>query len=251
MAKKKKGRRLARLLMLGFVLVAAAGVGWLGWQWQDDLLIERIETPGARHALPDSLLALARVDTGLVLYDVDPVLVEDRVRRHPWVESAEVSRLPTGTLSIRVQERRPVALVMSRGGTPSHYLDRQGFALPLTDGAAYDVPLLHGLNTPYHPLQPIEDTAVQALLAVLAGADAATRALVSELELHRGGEVTLYTPPTTTQGALQVRLGHAGFAEKLTRLHAFWHQAVLPRPNHTFTRVDLRFDSQIVTEEGP
>ena len=50
-------------------------------------------------------------------------------------------------------------------------------------------------------------------------------------------------------GSIPVTLGRADFAEKLGRLHAFWTQAVLSRPDTPVRRIDLRFDDQIVTEE--
>jgi hypothetical protein len=89
------------------------------------------------------------------------------------------------------------------------------------------------------------------LLGALATADAETDALLSELTVGAGGEVLLRTSPDGAHGALTARLGAGGggYAAQLRRLHAFWHQAVLPRPATRFEVVDLRFDGQVVTRE--
>lgn len=250
MAKKRKIRHVVRGLLVTVGLMGLGLLGGLGWHWMATLRCERIEFSGVRHADTAALLALAQVDTGLVLFDIDPVLVEDRVQRHPWVMAVRAMRLPTGTLAIDVQERRPVALVLDRQGRPAHYLDRGGYALPLVPGAAYDVPLLRGLRTPYHPVRSLQDERIRTLLVALAAVDDETDALVSEVELRSSGEVWMRTPPVDGRGAIPVRLGRDGFTEKLARLRAFWRQAVLTQSETTYTLIDLRFDSQIITRKN-
>ncbi|GIV60092.1 MAG: cell division protein FtsQ [Rhodothermaceae bacterium] len=247
--RSRRGRyRLPHRWILLPALLATAATGLLGWRWLATLPCRQIVIEGAHHAERAALLDLARVDTGMVLFDLDPALVADRLVRHPWVAHAEVTRLPTGTLAIDVEERRPVALVVGADGAPSHYLDATGAQMPLVPGAAYDVPLVRGLRQPYHPVQPVQEEAVRAFLAALAAVPPEVEALVSEVEV-RGGELWAYTTPGPAREAVPVRLGRMGFSDKLTRLHAFWHQAVLPRPEKHFRLIDLRFDSQIVTEE--
>ncbi len=249
MAKKRNMKRFWRgLLALGAVFALGA-LGLLGWQWLSALRVERIDVSGARHAPERALLELARVDTGQVMLDVDPALVADRVRRHPWVAAARATRLPTGTLAIRVQERVTVLLVLDAKGRPAHYLDRDGFAMPLTPDAAYDVPLLRGFGEAYHPVRRVQDPAVRDLLVALAEADDDTDALASELEREPSGEIVLHTTPAGARGSILVRLGRDDMGRKLARLRAFWQQAVLTQPEKAFTSIDLRFDSQVVTQE--
>ena len=85
-----------------------AGLALLGWRWTT-MPCTSVRIVGAAHAGADALQRLAQVDTGRVLFDLDPVLIEDRVRRHPWVREAEVTRMLTGTLTIRVAERTTIA----------------------------------------------------------------------------------------------------------------------------------------------
>ena len=158
--------------------------------------------------------------------------------------------MPTGTLRIAVTERQPVVLALDRTGRPSHFLDAEGYAMPASGAtpALYDVPVMHGAPA-YHPMQPVDSAGLRSLLAALSGADDETRALVSEIDWGR--RVTVWTTPAGSHGPIQVRLGHADQARQLRALRAFWDQSVLPRPETPFRLVDVRFDGQVVTREGP
>lgn len=249
MARKGKQRRL-RIALVAVVLLLVGSIGGLGWHWVTSIRCTQIDLSGARHAERTALLELAQVDTGMVLFDIDPRLVADRMRRHPWVREASATRLPTGTLALHVEERTPVALVVDGAGRPAMYLDRFGFPMPLVPAAAYNVPLLRGFRERLHPVQPVEHATVRALLEALAVLDAETDALISEIAIQPSGEAWLYTTPAFGRDAIPVRLGRGPFARKLARLKAFWHQAVLTQPDKHFEQVDLRFDSQIVTREA-
>jgi len=239
--------RWTRRLGLAAALAVVVALGVLGWQWQATLDVAALRVAGTTHAPPDSLRALARVDTGAVLYDIEPALVEDRVRRHPWVQDASVMRLPTGTLRISVTERTPAALAMTADGAPAFYVDRSGFCMPLPDSADYDVPLLYGLADAYSPTRPVAHAAVRDLLEAMTASGA--RDLVAELAVQPDSSLQLYTRPTTAHDAIRVEMGRDAFPRKMRRLQAFWMQAVQPRPSTQFSVIDLRFDSQIVTKE--
>lgn len=244
---QQRRRRLLRrtLAVLGLGVVTALGV--LGWRWQASVPVRAVAVSGAVHADTTEIRDLAAVPDSAMLFALDPALLEDRVRRHPWVADASVTRWVTGTLGIGVTERVPVALALDAAGRPAYYFDAAGFRMPVVRGAAYDVPLLHGFG-PYLPTTPVDDAPTLDLLATLAALDPETDALVSSVERTPGGFV-LTTAPAPGGAAIPVALGRGGFTEKLARLHAFWDQAVLTRPDTPVRRIDLRFDGQIVTEE--
>ncbi len=241
---------LAAVFLGGFALAAGAAYAYR------TLPLRAVEIDGARRARPTELVRLAALPDTIVIADVNPRLVADRMQRHPWVRRAHVRRLPTGTLKVSVEERRPAALVMGADGRPRHYLDAEGFEMPLPvtpDGrpsAVYDVPLLSGAVPEAPTGRPVASAPLVELLGALAAAAPAVDALVSEVRLGRGGDAVLLTAPVSGHPALTVRLGTEGFAERLVRLRAFYDQAVLPRPGHPFETIDLRFDGQIVTREG-
>ena len=250
--RQRAGRVLRRVFIAGSVLGALALIV-LAWQWQQTLPLRSIDVSGAVRADSAEIVRLAAVeaDTTVFLYSLDPTLIADRVRRAPWVRDGRVRRLPSGTLAIRVEEREPRALVIGANGKPSHYLDRDGYSLPLRPGDPWDVPLLRGRVPAYHPTRPVERPALRELLAALADARPEVHALVSEVHLGTDGDVVIRTSPAGNRGDVAVRMGTAEYDEKLRRLQAFWHEGVLSRPHVHIRVVDLRFDGQIVTQESP
>jgi cell division protein FtsQ len=245
-------RMFRRLLVTAGLVALVAALGY-GWHRAATLPVRGVEVSGAVHAEPEALQALAAVPDSARLFSLDPRLLADRVQRDPWVQKARVTRWMSGTLGIRVQERTPVVLALDAVGRPSHFLDAEGFAMPATPSAltaGFDVPLLVGHVPPFRPTVPTDDAALRRLLATLATASADADALVSAVERRIDGQLVLHTAPTPGGQTIPVWIGREASPEKLNRLVAFWDQAVLSRPHHTFRRIDLRFDGQIVTEES-
>lgn len=238
----------ARILAVG-MLAALGTIGYFGWEWLDGLVCERVAVDGYRFADADEILAVARVDTGGRLLDINPELIADRVERHPWVRTASVRRLPPGTVAIHVRERVPVALAIDARGVPSTFLDADGYSMPATPEAVFDVPLIRGARIPENATRPIQSEAVRDLLSALPRLHETTDALVSSFEVDASGDITMYTAPAAGRDAIPVLLGRRAFGEKLDRLWAFWEQAVISRPELSFDLIDLRFDGQIVTRE--
>ncbi len=221
----------------------------LTWYWLSGLALEKISIVGEQHATAITLQHIARIPQDTLLFDIDPQVVQERILQHPWVQEAVVRRLPPGTLSIHVAERTPVALVLNVRGAPAYYLDREGYQMPVDTMDAHNVPLVRGVKGPVKTAQPVENKSLLALLKTLDTVDEQTDALLSEFDLLPSGDVDLYTAPAPNRGPIRVRLGQGGYSEKLARLQAFWHQAILPQSSTRFEWIDLRFDGQIVTRE--
>lgn len=241
-------RRLLRRALTGAVaVVVLAGLVWLR-----TLPLERVVVAGAHHASAADIADLTEVvPDSMALFALSPALLADRASRHPWVASARVTRWPSGTLRVSVEERVPVALALA-DGEPSHFFDAEGYAMPVASlrPAVVDVPVLTGDVPAPAPGEATDRRALRSLLAALASADAATAALVSEVHVGPRGALTLYTTPAGTVGTVPVRLGRTDHADQLARLRAFWDQAVLPRPTARLRQVDLRYRGQVVTLEG-
>jgi len=241
-------RGIARAFAFIGLAVVAGSAATFSRGWLEQVPLERITVSGTTHAPHDEIRRLAAVDTLSLLWNVRPAVIADRVRRHPWVRNAAVTRWPTGTLSIRIEERRPVLLLVSADGRPINYLDGEGYAMPLSPGATYHVPLLRGVGALPHPLRPVAEVRIRTLVSELLLLSEDQRALLSEFEL-RDDELWMRTTATEKGESVHVRLGRGGFREKIVRMHAFWHQAMLAQPDRQFQLIDLRFDGQIVTRE--
>lgn len=231
-------------------LALVGGLGWFGWSRISRIGISEVRVEGAVVSNVDRIRSAARIDMDTLLVAVAPSLVDDRVRRHPWVEDASTRRLPDGTVSIRIQERKPVLLALSDDGRPAYYLDREGHRMPFAAGHSFPVPLLRGLTEAYHPVRPVQHAAVRALVEILPELEPDVDALLSEFLVDESGGLSLVTTPGSYGRPLVVRLGRDRFDERLQRLKAFWDQAVLTRPDVRYAGIDLRFEGQIITRES-
>jgi cell division protein FtsQ len=238
-------RRLLLLAVFAGGVAIAAGAAHV----YNAVPLRAVVVDGAVNADTVDVLRLAGLPDSAAMVDVDARLVADRIQRHPWIRAAHVRRLPTGTLHIDIIERSPVALVVDAGGRPDRYLDADGYELPVSAGAGFDVPLLRGRIPVAANTRAVDDGNLVELLRALGGVTPEVDALISELH-YNPPEVWLRTTPVTGHSSLSVRLGTGGYADKLERLRAFYDQAVLTRPGRPFQVIDLRFDGQVVTRES-
>ncbi len=228
------------------VAAAALAVVAIGWYWQATLTCSEVVIEQTAHASREEIRELAGVQTGQALYGIDPAVITDRVRRHPWVRDASVSRVPTGTLTIEVEERRPRAVVVGANQQPAYYLEYEGYQMPVVPDEMHNVPLVRGLQAAYKPTTVVQDsTMVRFLRALERSPDA--EPLISEI-IMREGDVRLRTVISPDGRSIPVRVGHGNYENKLTRLAAFWKQAV-NRYDRQYHRIDLRFADQVVVEE--
>lgn len=245
---KKQRRQIGKILVAGASAIVLIMLGAFGWQWASALMVEEIQIQGYRNASLAELRSLVPVDSSTTMLDVEPDSVAAEVEHHPWVKRASVTRWPTGRLQIKVEERTPVAIALDRFGSPAHFLDATGFAMPLVDGAHFDVPPVAGSLPVVKPGDPVSGPLAEFLVA-LERVPREVSALIGDVEL-RDGEVWVRTLPTSAGETIPVRLGREDFARRLTRMHTFWHRAVLAQPDKQIAVVDLRFNSQIVTRES-
>jgi cell division protein FtsQ len=242
--------RRTLVMLMGCIIIAVSGFGWLGWKWRHTVPLKTILVVGNTHVASANLNARVKIDSDTLLYDVKPADVVERLLEDPWVASATVRRRPTGTLAVRVVERTPVVVLLRRG-RPSLYLDRYGSAMRVTAGNPVDVPVLHDdrfLKT----LTPGDRTVEPRLLEMLdtiSGLDDRVYDLISEVRVTPAG-MTLYTTPLPGAPSVRVQFGDEEYQEKMRRLAAFWAQAMLGSSREAviaIKEIDLRYNGQIIT----
>lgn len=231
--------------VMGFA-VGILAVLTIGWYWQATLRCGAVAVENTVHASRDEIRELSGVETGQLLYAIDPAVIRDRVRRHPWIKDASVSRVPTGTLTIAVEERNPRVLVVGPNRQPAYYLDYQAYQMPVVHDEIHNVPLLRGLDAPYDPTTVVQDSTLRTFLRALERTPAA-EPLISEIIIQQE-QVRLRTIASPEGRSIPVRVGRGNYSDKLTRLSAFWKQAV-NRYDRQYQRIDLRFADQVVVRE--
>ena len=242
---QKKPGRVKLWVSLAFV----SCMGVFGWVWTQQLTCQEVLIYGSRYAQADTLRMLADVDSTMPFFDLDQRDIAERVMQDPWVAHATVKRHPDSRLAITVTERVPAVLVLDDHGRPARFLDQDGFQFPYRKEAVFDVPIVQGLTESFHTSQQIEHKNLRQLLPILRRIPENIDALLSTFSLQSDGSIALYTTPKPGRGSIHVRLGHGDYEQKLDKLHAFWHQAVLVKQDVNIETIDLRFDSQIITRE--
>lgn len=139
------------------VLIGVAAT-YSGPALQDLLEIKTIGVEGVYHLDKQQVLDLAKVKPGAPLHHIVTTAIKEQVEAHPWVKTAEVTRVPFHELRISVSERKPAAIVRAESQNflcdeDGHVLNRLGQldneALPLVTGI--DLPgLVQGTESVRH-----------------------------------------------------------------------------------------------------
>lgn len=166
---------------------------------------------------------------------------EDRLRSHPLVEDAEVSRRFPGTLILRVVERTPVALAPNPTLEP---VDASGQFLPI-DPAVHrlDLPLItiggqRRMKTP----SAAERRLVAGEIARMAQGDPEFLARISEVALDSRGDLRaeIFDPPMTL--LFRPPLPSRRIQEGLRVLG----DALIRFEGAGIVKLDLRYEDQVV-----
>lgn len=123
--RQQSGRkRLLRRLLLGsLAALVAGGLVWVVW-FSGVLAVNRVQVEGATTLTPSDIRSQAAVRLGRPLAQVDTVGTESRVAGMERIDDVDVSRHWPRTIRITVEERKPIAWVLSGGEI--RVLDRHG-----------------------------------------------------------------------------------------------------------------------------
>lgn len=199
-------------------LTAALGFGTVhGRRWMltsPVFGLQKVAASGHVRVTPAELKRLGGLTRGLNLFSLDPAAVERGVAAHPWVKEVEVRRSFPSSISVRVVEHVPAA-ILAMGDL--YLIDGEGRPFKrLQPGDNADLPLISGLERDAYTLDPEGANAqVRSALAALeayqrAGLEAGGR--LSEARLGATGLVLV-----TGQGQ-EVRLPEGDVESALRRL---------------------------------
>jgi cell division protein FtsQ len=223
-----RGTRWRRVALVSAALAVLATTPWWGPRVLAEMSffrLRRVQVVGARYVRADSIVALLGVDTTRSIWDETDDLVA-RVRKHPQVGDAEITRRVPGTLVVTVTERVPVAFVpTARGLEP---LDAAGRALSI-DPSRVNVDL---------PVLARRDTAVLRLLGELRERSPRLYERVSAARRAGRGEIMLEL------GAVNVRAMADVSVERLGDILPV--EADLARRQTRAVELDLRYRDQVI-----
>ncbi|MFC1585184.1 cell division protein FtsQ/DivIB [Fibrobacterota bacterium] len=102
-------------LILG-VIGAAAGGTYRLYKSNDVLILRDVVLEGNRYFSRHDLVSILQLELGVKLLGIPVEQLEQSLRNHPWIESADIRRHYPSRLKIILREKRPVALCFGQDG---------------------------------------------------------------------------------------------------------------------------------------
>ena len=136
---------LRRLVLACLFIAAIAGIGYLFYHWVDTsetFHVNRLEVTGIEFLSEETVLTLGGFKRTESIWDFSLTEAEAKIEAHPLVAQASVVAYPPDGLSIRVEEKQPLALLNMDGVL--YCVDMDGMVLPSKPGKLYDLPVLSG-----------------------------------------------------------------------------------------------------------
>jgi len=219
---------------------------WYGVPWGVRTLkshpyfaLTTIEVDGNRRLDRREVLQWAGVSEGSSVWDAAPGAVRIRLLSHPWIQLVQAQREFPNRLTITLQERRPVAIVLADG---PRYVDRYGRVLgPLRDDDSRDFPIISGLEG--DAVADFAGIGMHRALQLLRWCERlSSLETVSEIHVDRRRGVTVFP----RRMAVAVVLGWGSWREKLlrsARVFAVWEGRA-----DRLAAVDLSFRDLVVVK---
>jgi cell division protein FtsQ len=209
---------LGRLTVLCAVAAGAIAAGRLVEQHvrrAEAFATTTIELTGTQRLARDQVLEAAGLAVGKNVFDVSPEQAEERLRAHPFIAEATVTRRLPGSYRITLREQE-LAAVLQVGEQLLLVGQDASVLKALEPGDPVDVPVITGAD----PARWSRDVHYRAALLEYreAGLWAAER--VSEIHVEPDLGLSVFVGDDATS----VRLGSAPYAKKLRRLRGIFDQ---------------------------
>ena len=164
---------------------------------------------------------------------LDLKALESTISSHEMVETAEVFLTVDGGLKIDIEQRKPLARVVSDS---SFYIDRQGKPMPLSDAYTARVLLVHGKVT---------ETNLEIIYKMIMAVenDPFLKLYTTDLMIDAQDQISMRTRDCT----FEILIGDLDrLDQKITNFKAFYQKAKKDSLLKRYKRVNLKFNQQVV-----
>jgi cell division septal protein FtsQ len=235
----KKPFKLRYVILLMIVVI-----GIITWSWHTNTMTQ-VTTIRVKNEYFTNRSAVIR-QTGITLGALADSLnyrqIIQRVEQLPYVKQASLVEIPPHTLEIRIEERRPIGLLVSSDQTI--YMDAEGVLLPTIPEKMPEVPLVYGITIPSKAIK-LSGTSIQVMSRFLSALDQneLSKITLSDIAWVNGDGIVAFTGDYGTR----LTFGMDDFDRKLRAWNGFYAQIVPKIGLSSITTVDLRYRDQVVT----
>jgi cell division protein FtsQ len=214
-------------------------------------IIIRIEGKTGNHFIAEAdVLEMLTMDgsdnpRGKMRVELDLRKYENRLKKNPFIQEAQVATDLEGNMQVMVQQPNPVARWIHPSGAQG-YLSDNGERLPLSKHYTARVPVLRGVvRFNANGFLSDNDSLSMHLLHMLIFIKNNTfwNAQIAELEITNSYDLILY--PQVTRQIIQFGTPD-GYEEKLGRLMLFYKQILPVKGWNTYQSVSVKFKNQII-----
>jgi len=198
--------------------------------------VQQVEVRGVWLSSSDFVTAMLQPELGRRWITTPVKDFARELERDPWIDGAQVIRAPGARLLVKIREAEPVFCI--EVGDQRRLLDRDGDLLPsCTDLFVDALPTVRGLEVGLEGLSEQARSQYLVLLSALDGTGWVWTEGLARADLSDPDEVVI---ESHSQVQVVVQLEEA--PQQLASAAAVWTQLDTEGP----TRVDLRFENQIV-----
>jgi len=223
------------------LLFAVAALSWYATQWKQRVTVSRVVVRGTALLASSTIEKRLKSFSGKSLEEVRINEVRQALASEPWIRSMKISKELNGILRVRIEERRPAALLADEGRRA--IIDTEGYLLPDEgiSGRFRRLVPVYGAGAPeageLRRLKASDRRLLAALLEAFRGSTYAGM-MVSGIHLDRDNRTWF-----SVEGSpIRFVVGNDGnFKEKLKKFEIFWQKVVAKKGIDCYESVDFRF----------
>lgn len=160
-------------------------------------------------------------------------VLERALNSNPMIKTAEVYVTVNGTLTAKIEQKRPIARVSTNA---SYYIDDEGFYMPLSSNYSARVPIVTG---------HVDKNSLENVYAVARKVEQDDFLNKNVIEIHQDVNKEIYL--RLRQCRFLVQLGSIDFLDKkINNLKAFYQKSLKENTLNNYSKVNLQFDNQVV-----
>lgn len=184
------------------------------------LTLHEITIEGCQKTSEKDILSMTQLDRQRNILSIDLAKLRRKVQANPWIERAEIRRIFPDRISIKIAERKPVAIILL---DHLYYIDGQGVIFArVPKGHKIGHPVLTGLSLDDFKAHPDEAwglvSKALSLIRVIEGGEVLSQTDISEIHLDKAFGLSIYT----NDWAIEIKLGLDLYEAKWKRLERVW-----------------------------